>query len=512
MAKYGPLVSDLLSARNPDGSLPKHATLAAAELAKALDSPMPKAMRKLRPLLANFESLPEKATPEDLHGTLRHYQEIGFRWLSFLAKAGLGGILADDMGLGKTLQTLCLLRDTKGPHLVIAPTSVLHNWKAEAKRFFPSLTVCLYHGPQRELDRKADIVLSSYALLRIDDKLQERKWKTVVLDESQAIKNAESQTAQAAYEIHAEQRFALTGTPVENRLEELWSQFHFVMPGFLGGRKHFQDTYARPMEFGDAVAAETLRRRIKPFVLRRLKSEVAPELPPLTEVVLRCSMPDEQRDVYKAVHQAARVAIEADSGIQTMQVLEHLLRLRQAACHPRLLPGDHPDVSGKLDLLTSKLKQVIGEGHKALVFSQWTSFLDLISESMAKENLATVRLDGSTKDRAGAVAEFQSEEGPPVFLISLKAGGTGLNLTAADYVFLVDPWWNPAVEAQATDRAHRIGQDKPVIAIRLISEDSVEERILALQAAKKELAEAALGGADAFTGKLSRAELMGVLS
>lgn len=512
MEKYGELVADLLSARNPDGSLPKHATLAAAELAQALDCPLPRAMKKLRPLLADFEQLPEKAPPPDLQGTLRHYQEIGFRWMSFLAKAELGGILADDMGLGKTLQTLCLLRDNKGPHLVIAPTSVLHNWKAEAARFFPKMTMCLYHGPSRKLDKQADVVLSSYALMRLDDKIKNRKWKTVVLDESQAIKNAESQTAQAAYALQAKWRFALTGTPVENRLEELWSQFHFVMPGFLGGRKHFQETYARPMELGELVAGETLRRRIKPFVLRRMKKEVAPELPPLTELVLRCPMPDEQRDVYKAVHQAARVAIEADDGIKTLQVLEHLLRLRQAACHPQLLPGNRPNVSGKMDLLVRKLKQVIREGHKALVFSQWTGFLDLIQAAVEAEDLSTVRLDGSTRDRAAAVNTFQADDGPPIFLISLKAGGTGLNLTAADYVFLVDPWWNPAVEAQATDRAHRIGQDKPVIAVRLISEDTVEERILALQAAKKELAEAAIGGADSFTGKLSRSDLMSVLS
>jgi superfamily II DNA or RNA helicase len=510
MEKYGELVSDLLSARNADGSLPKHATIAAAEIAQALDCPLPRAMKKLRPLLEDFESLPEKDIPADLQGTLRHYQEIGFRWMAFLAKADLGGILADDMGLGKTLQTLCLLRDQQGPHLVIAPTSVLHNWRSEAARFFPKMTVCLYHGPQRKLDTKADLILSSYALMRLDSQLQNRKWKTVILDESQAIKNAESQTAQAAYALQAKQRFALTGTPVENRLEELWSQFHFVMPGFLGGRKKFQETYARPMELGEMLAGETLRRRIKPFVLRRMKREVAPELPPLTELVLRCPMPEEQRDIYKAVHQAAKVAIEADSGIKTLQVLEHLLRLRQAACHPRLLPGDRPNVSGKMDLLIRKLKEVICEGHKALVFSQWTGFLDLIQTALDKENLKTVRLDGATRNRAAAVDTFQSDDGPPIFLISLKAGGTGLNLTAADYVFLVDPWWNPAVESQATDRAHRIGQDKPVIAVRLIAEDSVEERILALQSAKKELAEAAIGGAESFTGKLSRSDLLSV--
>ena len=508
MEKHGHILADLFEARNPDGSLPKHATLAAAELAQALDSPPPPDLRRLKPLLKDFNKLPQASPPSDLQGTLRSYQETGLNWMSFLSKTRLGGILADDMGLGKTLQTLCLLRNTKGRNLVVAPTSVLHNWKSEAAKFFPEARVCLYHGPQRSLDSNADIVLTSYALLRLDPLVRKTRWKTVILDESQAIKNPESQTAQASYELKAQHRFALTGTPVENRLEELWSQFHFVMPGFLGGKKHFTDTYSKPIESGESTAAETLRRRIKPFILRRLKSDVAPELPPLTQLVMRCSMPEEQKNIYKVVHQAAQTALQTDSEIKTLQVLEHLLRLRQAACDPRLLPGDHPPVSGKTQLLLQKLAVVVEKGHKALVFSQWTGFLDIISKEMNQAGIPHLRLDGSTKDRQQVVADFQAESGPPVFLISLKAGGTGLNLTAADYVFIVDPWWNPAVEAQATDRAHRIGQTKPVIAVRMISEDSVEERIIALQNAKRELAEAAIGGAEAFAGKLTRDELL----
>jgi len=347
--------------------------------------------------------------------------------------------------------------------------------------------------------------------MRLDDALATRKWNTVVLDESQAIKNAESQTAQAAYKLVAKTRFALTGTPVENRLEELWSQFHFIMPGFLGGKSHFQEVYSRAIESGEILASQALKNRIRPFVLRRLKRDVAPELPPLTEVVLRCPMPEEQREVYKAVHQAAKVALQGNSDLKTLQVLEHLLRLRQAACHPSLLPGEPASVSGKTDLLLHKINQIVEKGHKALIFSQWTGFLDLIAKEIDSNGHDYLRLDGGTRDREGAVKSFQSDDGPPLFLISLKAGGTGLNLTAADYVFIVDPWWNPAVESQATDRAHRIGQEKPVIAVRLISEDSVEERIMALQKAKKELAEAAIGGAEAFTGKLSREELLAVL-
>ncbi|MEC7241655.1 MAG: DEAD/DEAH box helicase [Myxococcota bacterium] len=506
--KHGHILADLFEARNPDGSLPRHATLALAEIAAALDSPAPPDFKKLKPLLRDFTKLPQAAAPKTLNGELRSYQRTGLNWMTFLSKARLGGILADDMGLGKTLQTLCLLNNIKGRHLVVAPTSVLHNWKSESSKFFPSSRVCLYHGPQRKLDKSADLVLTSYALMRLDPVICKTSWKTVILDESQAIKNPESQTAQAAFELKAQHRFALTGTPVENRLEELWSQFHFVMPGYLGGKKHFIESYSKPIESGEATAAETLRRRIKPFILRRLKGEVAPELPPLTQLVMRCSMPDEQRDIYKVVHQAARTALQSDTELRTLQVLEHLLRLRQAACDPRLLPGNHPPVSGKTELLLQKLAMVVEKGHKALVFSQWTGFLDIISQEMQKAEIDHLRLDGMTKDRQSVVAEFQSEQGPPVFLISLKAGGTGLNLTAADYVFIVDPWWNPAVEAQATDRAHRIGQTKPVIAVRLISEDSVEERIIALQNAKRELAEAAIGGAEAFAGKLTREELL----
>ena len=508
LEKHGHILSDLFEARNPDGSLPKHTAFAAAEIAQALDAPPPPDLKRLKPLLRDFTKLPRAKTPSGLQGSLRSYQETGLNWMSFLAKTRMGGILADDMGLGKTLQTLCLLQSIKGRSLVVAPTSVLYNWKSEAEKFFPQATVCLFHGPQRVLNSKADIVLTSYALLRLDPLVRKQNWKTVVLDESQAIKNPESQTAQAAYQLKAQHRFALTGTPVENRLEELWSQFHFVMPGYLGGKSHFTETYSKPIRLGEHTAAETLRRRIKPFILRRLKSEVAPELPPLTQLVMRCSMPEEQRDVYKVVHQAAQTALQADGEIRTLQVLEHLLRLRQAACDPRLLPGDHSAASGKTKLLLQKLRVVVEKGHKALVFSQWTGFLDIIAKDLTQEGIPHLRLDGSTRDRQQVVADFQSEDGPPVFLISLKAGGTGLNLTAADYVFIVDPWWNPAVEAQATDRAHRIGQTKPVIAVRMISEDTVEERIIALQNAKRDLAEAAIGGAESFAGKLTRDELL----
>jgi superfamily II DNA or RNA helicase len=513
MEAHGHLIADLVAARQSDGSTPAHALPALAELAAALDTPVPARLDGLRPLLEDYEGLPEVPLPSTLQATLRPYQETGYRWLSFLMKAGLGGILADDMGLGKTLQALCAVSSAGGRALVVAPTSVLGNWKAEAERFLPGIRVCRFHGPRRELDTSADLVVTSYALLRLDPLLREQDWTTVVLDEAQAIKNPESQTAQAAFELSATHRFSLTGTPIENRLDELWSQLHFVMPGFLGGRKGFQERYARAVERGDRAASRALRARIRPFVLRRLKSQVAKDLPPRTDVVLHCPMGPQQRKVYEAVHGAARGEVAQLLGDgKALAVLELLLRLRQAACHPRLLPGDRPDESGKLKVLLESLDEVVGSGSRALVFSQWTGFLDLISEALKANDIDHLRLDGSTRDRDGMVARFQAEGGPPVFLISLRAGGTGLNLTAADYVFHTDPWWNPAVEDQAVDRAHRIGQRKPVVSVKLIAEDSVEEGIVKLQQRKRALAEAAIGTEAQFVKGLDKSDLLALFA
>jgi SNF2 family DNA or RNA helicase len=304
----------------------------------------------------------------------------------------------------------------------------------------------------------------------------------------------------------------LTGTPVENRLDELWSQLHFANPGLLGGRRDFDERYAKPIADGDEATAARLRARIRPFVLRRRKSEVAQELPPRTEVVLRCSLSDEERAVYDAVRAATVPDVVASlrSGGNVMAALEALLRLRQASCHPSLVPGQHASDSAKVRLLLEELDIAVAEGHKALVFSQWTSFLDLVEPHLVGAGLPFSRLDGSTRDRASVVQGFQAEDGPPVLLVSLRAGGTGLNLTAADSVWLLDPWWNPAVEDQAADRAHRIGQDKPVVVYRLVAEDTVEERILVLQARKRQLAEAALGEAGA-AAALTRDDLLALL-
>jgi superfamily II DNA or RNA helicase len=495
LEQHGQLLIDLLGSRAADGTVARHATFALAELAAKLDEPPPPDLDKLKALLADFTTLPEPRLPADLRADLRPYQKVGVQWLSFLREAGLGGILADDMGLGKTVQALAAI---EAPALVVCPTSVLDNWRSETNRFRPALRVAVYHGTQRTLD-DADVTITSYALLRLDaDVLSKRRWKSIVLDEAQAVKNPESQVAQAAMRLQGDFKLALTGTPVENRLDELWSELHFTNPGLLGGRRDFQERTALPVARGERGAVERLRARIKPFVLRRRKGEVAPELPPRTEMVLRCTLGPSERAVYDAVRASGqRAYVEAVQAGNVLGALEILLRLRQAACHIGLVPGqDDPPSSSKLDLLRETLEEIVAEGHRALVFSQWTSLLDRVEPVLAEAGLDRVRLDGSTRDRAAVVEAFQAPDGPPVFLLSLKAGGVGLNLTAADHVILLDPWWNPAVEDQAADRAHRIGQDKPVLVLRLVAENTVEERLLALQDKKRSLAEAALGEAD----------------
>jgi SNF2 family DNA or RNA helicase len=396
----------------------------------------------------------------------------------------------------------------------VAPTSVLHNWAEEIARFRPALSWARFHGPGRALDPDVDVTLTTWSVLRLDaDRLADVKWDTLILDESHAIKNPTSQVARAAHRLRADFRVALTGTPVENRLDELWSQFHVLNPGLLGGRRDFDTRYARPVAAGAADAALRLRQRIRPFVLRRLKREVAPELPPRTEVVLHASLSEDERKLYDAIRAATRKDVieklAARSGV--LEALEALLRLRQAACHPALVPGQHAEGSSKLALLIETLEEALAEGHKALVFSQWTSLLDLVEPELSRSDVAFERLDGATRDRGAVVARFQDSEGPPVMLLSLRAGGVGLNLTAADCVFVLDPWWNPAAEDQAADRAHRIGQDRPVMVYRLVAENTVEERILALQERKRAIADAALGEASG-AAALSREDLLELLA
>jgi len=503
---HGHRVADLLAARREDGAVPRASLPALGALCDALEHPRPAKLDGLRALAEGFTAVPPAQLPDDLRAELRSYQRRGVDWLCFLRDAELGAVLADDMGLGKTLQCICALR---GRALVVAPRSVVDNWAAELRRFRPGLRVSLYHGADRSLDPRADVTLTTYAVLRLDaEALAAVPWDVAVLDEAQAIKNPDSQTARAAYALRASWRAALSGTPVENRLDELWSLFHFTNPGLLGGRGDFDDRYAKPVADGDATAAARLRERTGPFVLRRLKRDVAPELPPRTEVVMRCELDARERAVYDTVRAAAqRDVVEAlGQGRATLAVLEALLRLRQAACHAGLVPGQTADGSSKVTALVEALESAAADGHRALVFSQWTSLLDRVEPELRSRGIAFARLDGSTRDRALVVATFQAEAGPPVMLVSLKAGGTGLNLTAADHVFLLDPWWNPAVEDQAADRAHRIGQTRPVTVYRLVARDTVEERILALQEKKRSLAVTALDGGDP-SGTLTRDDL-----
>lgn len=527
VAQHGHRVLALLAAKEQRGELAAYAKPTLLQLCRDLDHPAPAELSALAPLIDGFEGLPAPELPQALRADLRGYQRDGVAWLGFLRRSGLGGVLADDMGLGKTLQALASLPDVGHGQrgLVVCPTSVLSNWRREAEKFRPDLKLCVYHGPRRELDTSADLVLTSYALLRLDrDALSLAAWHTLILDEAQNIKNPDSQVAQAAFSIPAEFRLSLSGTPVENRLDELWSQLHFTNPGLLGGRSDFDARFARPIADGAADAAQRLRARIAPFVLRRLKRDVAPELPPRTDVVLHVELSDAERATYDAVRAAAEkeVAAQLGAGASVLAALEALLRLRQACCHPALLPGQpaapqqpqgapQPQSSSKVELLVDHLERAASEAHKSLVFSQWTSLLDLVEPVLRRAGLDFVRLDGSTRDRDAVVQAFQAESGPPVMLISLKAGGTGLNLTAADHVFLLDPWWNPAVEDQAADRAHRIGQERPVIVHRMVAEDSVEERILALQDQKRAIAEAALGGADRAVS-LTRDDLLALLA
>lgn len=463
--------------------------------------------------------------PAGLQATLRHYQEAGLAWLWFLHRHRLSGILADDMGLGKTLQALALLlkaqqEEKRAPSLVVAPTSVLTNWQREAQRFTPGLEVVLWHGQDRRSRTDfadVDVVLTSYALIRRDlEELSKTRWRYVVLDEAQNIKNAGSATAQACKALPAEHRLALTGTPLENRLAELWSIFDFLMPGFLGSEEDFSERYEQPIQVAaDAGARERLRRRIHPFILRRLKTEVAKDLPPKTEVVAWCEMDADQAALYREVLEQGRSKVhesidKVGFARARVSILAALMRLRQVCCDPRLLklpPGTQLPPSAKLERFFGLVDDLVAEGHRALVFSQFTEMLDLLKAEADARGLTYQALDGRTRDRMARVDAFNAPDGPPLFFISLKAGGTGLNLTAADYVLHFDPWWNPAVEDQATDRTHRIGQTRAVISYKLITQGTVEEKILQLQRRKRELAAGVLEGTHGGLKALSQADV-----
>ncbi len=451
--------------------------------------------------------------PKTLKATLRGYQHDGLDWLSFLGEHGLGGVLADDMGLGKTIQVLAHIlaeraaKRLNGPVLIVMPTSLIPNWCSEAKRFAPVLKVLTLHGADRAAKFAQigahDVVLTTYALLfRDEDALAIPKFSLAVFDEAQAIKNPQAKAALAARRIRADRRIVMSGTPLENHLGELWAQVDLVLPGLLGPQKAFTTRFRTPIEkFGDDARSRILEKRLKPFLLRRTKREVASDLPAKTEITRPVALEGGQRELYEtlrlAMNKKVRDAVAA-RGIKQSSIvmLDALLKLRQACCDPELvkLPSARKvKGSAKREMLLEMLAELIEEGRRVLVFSQFTEMLDLIESDLNAQKIPYLRLDGSTVDRASPVNRFQALE-VPVFLISLKAGGVGLNLTAADTVIHYDPWWNPAVENQATDRAHRIGQDKPVFVYKLVCSNTIEEKIVALQAKKAALASAIMSG------------------
>jgi SNF2 family DNA or RNA helicase len=473
-----------------------------------------------------------------LESILRPYQKHGVAWMRFLRENGFGGVLADEMGLGKTLQVLAHLSSvidnhTDRPSLVVCPTSLVFNWAAEAAKFTPKLRVLVISGPQRhsEFTRipQSDLVITSYALIRRDaDKYRDVEFDTVILDEAQHIKNRQTQNAKAVKAVRASHRLVLTGTPLENSVLDLWSIFDFLMPGYLGSADDFRDRYEIPIgKERDKASMARLGKRIRPFLLRRLKRDVVKELPPKLEHVGYCDLTEAQASVYRQVLSATRKEVDAavdaqGLGKSRMVILTALLRLRQVCCDLRLLEKDRDpeaedkttseESSGKLQLFGELLDEVVDGGHRALVFSQFTSMLGLLREELDRREVPFCYLDGSTADRGAVVRKFQDDASIPVFLISLKAGGVGLNLTGADTVIHFDPWWNPAVEDQATDRAHRIGQTRVVTSYKLITRGTVEEKILTLQQRKRELIAATLTGEEAFTESLNWEEIRELLA
>jgi superfamily II DNA or RNA helicase len=520
-----------------------------------------------RDRMRNFTGVRAANAPETFQGTLRPYQREGLGWMEFLREFSFGGCLADDMGLGKTVQVLALLaarrqlrnaatlpasgqpdvgpvspdgekgrtqgsplqegegtkpRTAMGPSLVVVPRSLIFNWQEESAKFAPNLRVIDHTGVGRaksgDAFKEFDLILTTYGTLRNDAPfLKDIRFDYVILDEAQAIKNASSESAKAVRLLQADHRLALSGTPVQNHLGELWSLFEFLNPGMLGTARAFQATGATTRVV-EQETRELLSRALRPFILRRTKQQVAKDLPLRLEQTIHCELDAEQRKLYDELKQhyrnslLTRIAKEGMNKAK-IQILEALLRLRQAACHPGLIDKSKTGMgSAKLDSLLAQLSEVMEENHKVLVFSQFTSFLSIVRSRLDKEKVVYEYLDGRTRDRKTPVDRFQTDPNVKLFLISLKAGGLGLNLTAAEYVFLLDPWWNPAVEAQAIDRAHRIGQTRQVFAYRLIAKDTVEEKVLQLQQSKRDLADAIINADNSLIGKLGREDLELLLS
>ncbi len=492
------------------------------------------AFARLRQTLRSFAGVDPADPPEGFRGALRQYQRIGLGWMHFLERFGFGGCLADDMGLGKTIQVLALLEerrrlraggsspDPMPPSLVVMPKSLVFNWIAEAGRFTPGIRILDHTGGERirghEHFDEYDVVFTTYGTLRRDAPFfKEKTFDYIILDEAQAIKNAATESSKAARLLKGRHRLALSGTPIENRIEELWSLFEFLNPGMLGSVSAFRSRKGPQEKHGDGQW-ELLSKALRPFVLRRTKKQVAPDLPEKVEQTLYCRLEPNQRALYDELREHYRKSLlqrveQVGMNNSKIYVLEALLRLRQAAIHPGLInPSRVRESSAKLDMLVPQLLEILEEGHKALVFSQFTSMLEILRARLREDNIGYEYLDGRTRDRSACVDRFQNDPEAKLFLISLKAGGLGLNLTAAEYVFLLDPWWNPAVEAQAVDRTHRIGQTRSVFAYRLIAKDTVEEKVLALQETKREIADAIITQDNSLIGGLSTDDLALLLS
>jgi SNF2 family DNA or RNA helicase len=475
--------------------------------------------------LRDFAEVEDHPLPTGFLGELRPYQKAGYNWLRFVQDYHFGGCLADDMGLGKTIQTLAMLQqrcesgEAQGAaSLLVLPTSLVFNWLNEAEKFTPSLRILAYTGTYRDKnpDRFADydVVLTSYGIVRLDtDLLAGYKFDYVILDESQAIKNPSSTTSQAVRQLRSKHRLILTGTPVENSTMDLWSQMSFINPGLLGTQAFFRKEFLKPIEKNqDEGRTKRLHALIKPFILRRHKAQVAKELPEKTEQLSYCQMTEEQARAYEETKSFYRNKIlrnldEHGPASTQFLLLQGLTRLRQIANHPRLADDTYAHESGKLREVLRMIRNVVAEGHKVLIFSQFVQHLALVRAALDERQLPYAYLDGATRDRPSEVARFQGDEALKIFLISLKAGGVGLNLTAADYVFILDPWWNPAVEAQAVDRAHRIGQQRPVFTYKFITQGTVEEKILALQRRKLALVSELIATDEAVIKQLTRADI-----
>jgi len=487
--------------------------------------------RKLQ-RLSDFEDIADTQMPVHFKGSLRDYQKAGYNWFSFLREYNFGGCLADDMGLGKTIQTLAMLQKvkeddqllgTQTTSLIIMPTSLIYNWLTEAKKFTPKLKILAHTGTNRNKDvanfANYDIIITTYGVTRVDvDELKNFYFNYIILDESQNIKNPASKSFKAVRSLKSKHKLILSGTPVENSVSDLWSQLTFLNPGLLGTQAFFFEEYVQAIEKKkDEEKARKLQSIIKPFVLRRTKEQVAAELPPKTEQVIYCDMSEDQAAYYEKTKSAYRNDLlqSMDDGTfaqKQVQLLQGLTALRQLANHPVMIDGEYISDSGKFENVIHTLDNVLKGGHKVLVFSQFVKHLDIFKKHFEAENIPFAYLDGATRNRGEIVSEFQQNTDLKVFLISIKAGGVGLNLTQADYVFILDPWWNPAVEQQAIDRTHRIGQDKKVFIYKFIAKDTVEEKILALQNRKKSLANSLITTEESFFKSLSKEDIRDILN